>query len=601
MNIHLALSRFLKRYPWRITAAVLLGAGTILAGIGLLASSGYLISAAALRPPILDLMVIIVSVRFFGISRAVLRYSERLLSHDITFRLLLQMRSLFFRALSNTSASRLLGFRSGSLLSSITSDVDELQNYYVRVFTPVIVAVLVTLTSFFFLRAFSPAAAWITLAFLLLNGVAVPLGVRRLAHGLGVRQLHLRSELSHLWVEHSQGILDIRLYGLQNTYIKRNMELCSEISRLERRQSAVTGLQDGLHNWILFSAAAVALFVTAPLVLDGTLSGVMLALVVLSVMASFEATQNLGTAFQYLETTERAAENLLSLTGGLLSYEDRDLTARDLTDQEKDDIRPAKGSGSLNTHEGAGSLLFDNVSFSYGENTVLDSVGFAIQSGEKAALVGPSGSGKSTVVNLLLKFYDPVRGFAAIGDNKLADIQPDRVRSMIAVVDQFTYLFQDTLRNNLKIARENAGERDLLQSLQDAHLWSWYQGLEKGLDTQLGEHGKQLSGGERQRMAIARALLRNSPIWILDEPTANLDTITEKAIVKIIRQVTRTRTVLWITHRLVQMEYYDRIYVLENGRISERGRHHQLMRRRGWYSDMIRLQANMLKEEIDTV
>jgi len=145
-------------------------------------------------------------------------------------------------------------------------------------------------------------------------------------------------------------------------------------------------------------------------------------------------------------------------------------------------------------------------------------------------------------------------------------------------VDQFTYLFQDTLRNNLKIARENAGDGNLLQSMQDAHLWSWFQGLEYGLDTKLGEHGKQLSGGERQRMAIARALLRNSPIWILDEPTANLDTITEKAIVKTIRQATRSRTVLWITHRLVQMDYYDRVYVLENGRISERGRHHQLMR-----------------------
>ncbi len=595
MNIHLALSRFLKRYPWRITAAVVLGAGTILAGIGLLASSGYLISAAALRPPILDLMVIIVSVRFFGISRAVLRYSERLLSHDITFRLLLQMRSRFFGALSNTSASHLLGFRSGSLLSSITSDIDELQNYYVRVFTPVIVAFLVTLTAFFFLRAFSPAAAWITLAFLMLNGVAVPFGVRRLARGLGASQLRLRSELSHLWVEHSQGIQDIRLYGLHNAYIKRNEKLCSEISRLERRQSTVTGLQDGLHNWILFSAAAVALFATAPLVLDGALSGVMLALVVLSVMASFEATQNMGTAFQYLETTERAAENLLSLTGGELSFEDSGFASRG-----RDGIRSTQESGTRNVQEGVKSLLFDNVSFSYGENLVLDSIGFDIQSGQKAALVGPSGSGKSTVVNLLLKFYEPARGFAAIGDNKLSDISPGQIRSMLAIVDQYTYLFQDSLRNNLKIARENADDRDILQSLQDAHLWSWYQGLENGLDTQLGEHGKQLSGGERQRMAIARALLRNSPIWILDEPTANLDTITEKSIVKIIRQVTRNRTALWITHRLVQMEYYDRIYVLENGRISERGRHHQLMRRKGWYSDVIRLQANMLKEEIET-
>jgi len=596
MNIHTTLSRFLKRYPWRITAAVLLGSGTMLAGIGLLASSGYLISAAALRPPILDLMVVIVSVRFFGISRAVLRYSERLLSHDITFRLLLLMRSRFFKALSTVSAARLLGYRSGSLLSSITSDVDELQNYYIRVFTPVIVAVFVTFTAFFFLRAYSPAAAWYTLFFLLLNGIAVPVAVRWIARGTGARQIRLRSELSHLWVEHAQGILDIRLFGLQKAYKKRNEELCNEISRLERRQSVVTGLQDGLHNWILFSAAAAALLVTAPLVLDGTLSGVMLALVVLSVMASFEATQNLGTAFQYLETTERAAEHLLSLTGGDFSMKGQ---ASEGAGEEQ--VRPDQESRPMKSQSGENNLMFDNVSFSFGENRVLENVGFNIQSNEKAAIVGPSGSGKSTIVNLLLRFYEPDSGFVAVGADKLSAISPGHLRNRVAIVDQFTYLFQDSLRNNLKIAREDADDGDLLQALQDARLWSWYQGLENGLDTQLGEHGKQLSGGERQRVAIARALLRNSPIWILDEPTANLDTITEKAIVKIIRQATRNRTALWITHRLVQMEYYDRIYVLGDGRISQRGRHHQLMRSEGWYSDMMRLQTNMLKEEIEPV
>jgi len=592
MNIHTTLSQFLKRYPWRIVAAVLLGAGTVLAGIGLLASSGYLISAAALRPPILDLMVVIVSVRFFGISRAVLRYSERLLSHDITFRLLLSIRSRFFKALSAISAARLLGFRSGALLSSITSDVDELQNYYIRVFTPVIVAAVVTLTAFFFLRAYSPAAAWYTLVFLLLNGIAVPAVIRRIARGLGARQVRLRSELSHLWVEHSQGIQDIRLYGLQNAYNKRNSELCDEISGLERRQSVVTGLQDGLHIWILFTAAAVALFATAPMILDGTLSGVMLALVVLSVMASFEATQNMGTAFQYLETTERAAEQLMKLTGGNDSFEDPVFERRDDMDN-----RSMPESQSLIGKDGATSLLFDSVSFSYGKTRVLENIGFSIQSGQKAAIVGPTGSGKSTIVNLLLKFYEPDSGFVAVGGRKLSDVSPVLIRSGVAIVDQFTYLFQDSLRNNLKVAKESADDRDLLTSLQDAHLWSWYKSLERGLDTPLGEHGKQLSGGERQRMAIARALLRNSPVWILDEPTANLDTITEKAIVKIIRQVTRNRTALWITHRLVQMDYYDRIYVLEDGKISQRGRHHQLIRREGWYWDMIQLQSNMLKEE----
>lgn len=595
MRLHKNLFRSLSRYPWRITGAVILGAGTILAGIGLLASSGYLISAAALRPPILDLLVVIVAVRFFGISRAVLRYSERLLSHDITFRILLQMRILFYRAIDNTPASRLLSYRSGNLLSSITLDIDELQNYYVRVFTPVIIAVLVTLTSFALLNAFSPQAAQITLAFLACNGILVPIGMRYLAHGHGTSQVAIRSELSRLWIEHAQGFQDIRLYGLQKAYSIRNMHLCERLARLERKQSVITGMQDGLYILIFLCAATASLIVTAPMVLDGTLSGVMLALVVLSVMASFEATQNLGTAFQYLESTERAADNLFSILSAspVIGSGQRDLKNISAGNKKipcRKKYVPVK-PGSI-------ELLCDNVTFSYGDRTVLRNIGFEIKSGESVAIVGPSSGGKSTIVNLLLKFHEPDHGFLSIGGNRISDMDPFHVRSAISVVDQFTYLFHDTLRNNLLIASEEADDQTLHEALRSVQLWPWYVGLEHGLDTIIGEHGKQLSGGERQRLAIARALLENAPIWILDEPTANLDTITERSVMNTIRKATRNRTALWITHRLVQMDSFDRIYVMQEGRITDRGRHHQLKRKKGWYSEMMHLQENMLPEVI---
>ncbi len=612
MRTILVLTGFLRQFKWRVTSAILLGTGTILAGVGLLASSGYLVSSAALRPPILDLMVVIVAVRFFGISRAVLRYGERLLSHDITFRVLLTFRSLFFRVISDLPASRLSGFRSGLLLSSITSDIDELQNYYIRVFTPVVVAILSSIITFIFLSRYSPAAAGITLALLAVNGGLVPIILRRLVRGLGSRQVSLRSRLYHLWIEQIQGLHEIRIFGLQNTYKKQASELSSEIAHLERSQSFVTGLQDSLHTWMMFASVTVSLVVTAPLVLGGELSGIMLALVIFTAMASFEATQNIGTAFQYLESTEKAAKNLFLLSAtestapgqtSEAAYESED--ENDFTNWNPRTARinlisnKSEKSGILDYNESNKSaiILFDNVHFSYGENKVLDGIGFRVDNGSKMAIVGPTGCGKSTLIHLLLRFYDPIEGFISVKGQKVMDMQAVEIRSMISVVDQTTYLFNDTLRNNLRIASADADDHELLKAIQLAQLDRWFYGLPDGLDTFIGEHGKNVSGAERQRLAIARALLKNTGIWLLDEPTANLDTITEKALVKTIRTVTRNKTVLWITHRLVQMDYFDRILVIQQGAITGRGRHHELIRKKCWYSRMIDIQSDFLVED----
>ncbi|MFO8030310.1 MAG: thiol reductant ABC exporter subunit CydC [Cyclonatronaceae bacterium] len=600
----LRLMRFLGWHRWRIAGAWVLGTGTILAGIGLLASSGYLISAAALRPPILDLLVVIVSVRFFGISRAVLRYGERLLSHDITFRLLMRMRSRFFASIQALPASRLLGYRSGNLLSSVTSDIDELQNFYVRVITPFTVAFISSVIAFLFIRLFSPSAAWVTLGLLSVNGAFVPLLLRRLARGIGTSQVRLRSRLYRLWIEMTQGIQDIRLYNLQKAYNEQYNNLCERIDRAERRQSVFTGLQDALLQWTMFGAVIVSLVVTAPVVLSGELEGVMMALVIFSVMAAFESTQNLGSAFQYLESTEKAADNLFSLESGERPH------TRNKTDGGKifDSINRTAYSDNLNIALKSKvktrainrdpDILFEKVDFAYGRHQVLNGIGFPMETGSKTAVVGPSGSGKSTLLNLLLRFYDPDAGQIRVGGRNSMYWHPEDIRAAISVVDQSTYLFNDTLRENLLLAHHGADDHMLLQALQDAHLMEWYNMLPNGLDTYLGEHGKQLSGGERQRLAVCRALLKNAPVWILDEPTANLDTITEKSLVQTIRKALEGRTALWITHRLVQMDYFDRILVLEEGRITARGRHHVLIKKEGWYRDMMHLQSNLLADRV---
>lgn len=573
MNTVLRLTGFLKPYPWRVTGAVLLGIGTIFAGIGLLASSGYLISEAALQPPILDLMVVIVTVRFFGLSRAALRYAERLLSHDVTFRLLTNLRSWFFRTLTALPASRLMGYQSGNLLSSVTSDIDELQNFYVRVFSPMIVAVVVILSVFYFLSYFSTTAAAATLVMLSLNATTVPVLVRSLASGLGKKQMELRSKLNQHWVESCQLMEEARLFGKLEEQNEQTERLSRELSQVERKQAFITGLQDSLSNWMQYAAVFLALVITVPLVVTGSLSGVMVALVLLAVMASFEATQNLGTAFQYLESSEKSAANLMSLST-----------------QSSNSERTAHPDKQ---QQFTGPLQFENVNFGYDQTPVLKQVSFASKKGRSTAIVGPTGCGKSTLVNLLLKFYEPDKGNIQINGYSLDLLNADQIRRSVSVVDQHTYIFNDTLRKNLDFGA-GFDDKKLMHVLDEAELGSWFKELPQGLYTILGEHGKNLSGGERQRLAIARAILKNTDIWILDEPTANLDTITEQSTIETIHRITSDKTVLWITHRLVDMNRFDGIVVMQNGMITQTGTHDELSKSAGWYRSMLELESDVI-------
>ncbi len=575
MNTLLQLTGYLKTCPWRVMAAVLLGSGTILAGVGLLATSGYLISASALQPPILDLMIIFVSVRFFGISRAVLRYLERLLSHDITFRLLKQFRVTFFRVLNRLPAAYMQGFRSGSLLSSVTADVDELQNFYVRVFTPAVVALVASSFTIWFLYGFSPPAAWITLVMLVINGVGVPVIMRKLAGGLGQQQVDLRSRLHESWVEQSQGAEEIRLFGLRNKKRNQVAYLSEKIGELEIRQSKITGLQDSLANWMMYVAVFLSLIATVPLIVTGELAGVMLAMILLAIMGSFEATQNMGTAFQYHEATESAAENLFGLEGKTNHGQEEPVTTRN-------------GSGNDIP------VTFSGVHFAYDGATVLNNIDFTMEKGTHTAVVGPTGCGKSTLVNLLLRFYEPHGGRILFNGRPIQDVDEAFIRSEISVVDQETYLFNDTLRNNLLMARPDANDQQIMDVLAQAALEDWFNNQPDGLDTVIGEHGRSMSGGERQRLALSRAMLKNSDIWVLDEPTANMDTITEKQLLRTIRKFTRGKTVLWITHRLVDMDHYDQILVISQGQVLQKGKHFTLAQQKGWYQTILALQQNIL-------
>ena len=562
-------------YRFRVALAVLLGVATVAGNVGLLSTAAYVISAAAVVSYISLLTIPIYLVRFFSVSRSFSRYFERLVSHDLTFRLLGNLRSWFYVRLTPLAPALLEGYRSGDLLSRLVEDVEELENLYLRAVSPVLVAAVVWGLAFAVLYPFDPALAITVLVFLAAAGVGAPLLVWALSRGLGRRQLELRSELYSRIVEGTQGVQDLLAFGREEEQGRQIEVLNRKLARIERRQALISGLHDSSGDLLTNLAMLVALVLAIPLVAGGEVRGIYLAFLALVALGVFEAATPLGAAFQTIGRTTAAGERLF-----------------EVSDSEPT-IRNPKNP--LPVPEDF-TLRFDNVSFRYGEGDPfsLEDVSFALEPGRKVAVVGPSGSGKSTLANLILRFRDPQGGEIRLGGRSLSEYAQEDVRRLVSVVPQSTHVFNDTLRNNLLLADPEANDEALELALERARISSFIERLPDGLDTYVGEHGSRLSGGERRRLAVARALLKDGPLLLLDEPTANLDTVTELEVLASVWEAARDRAALLVTHRLVGMEEMHEILVMDAGRIVERGAHEQLLAAGGLYCRMLETQRELL-------
>jgi ATP-binding cassette subfamily C protein CydC len=562
-------------YRFRVALAVLLGVATVAGNVGLLSTAAYVISAAAVVSYISLLTIPIYLVRFFSVSRSFSRYFERLVSHDLTFRLLGNLRSWFYVRLTPLAPVLLEGYRSGDLLSRLVEDVEELENLYLRAVSPVLVAAVVWGLAFAVLYPFDPALAITVLVFLAAAGVGAPLLVWALSRGLGRRQLELRSELYSRIVEGTQGVQDLLAFGREEEQGRQIEVLNSKLARIERRQALISGLHDSSGDLLTNLAMLVTLVLAIPLVAGGEVHGIYLAFLALVALGVFEAATPLGAAFQTIGRTTAAGERLF-----------------EVSDSEPT-IRNPKSP--LPVPEDF-TLRFDNVSFRYGEGDPfsLEDVSFALEPGRKVAVVGPSGSGKSTLANLILRFRDPQGGEIRLGGRSLSEYAQEDVRRLVSVVPQSTHVFNDTLRNNLLLADREANDEALGLALERARICSFIERLPDGLDTHVGEHGSRLSGGERRRLAVARALLKDAPLLLLDEPTANLDTVTELEVLASVWEAARDRAALLVTHRLVGMEEMHEILVMDAGRIVERGAHEQLLAAGGLYCRMLETQRELL-------
>ena len=528
-----------------LVASVALGALAVGAAIGLMATSGYLITRAAQHPPILSLGVAIVAVRFFGVARGVLRYLERLVSHDATLRVIGTLRVRLFARIEPLVPGSLGSLRLGDALSRFVGDVDALQGLLLRGLYPPAVAIATSLLALAIAAAAAPTAALVLAGSLGLAGVLLPAITARAVRSSAARVAAARARLGAELVESFAAAAELVAFGAETDAITRIERADRELARLERRGGLIAAVGEGAISLLSGVGVLAVIVVAAPAVERGSLSGPLLGMLALLALASFEAVRPLPAAAQQRALGAAAAARVFELC-------DREPSVRDPADP-----RRRTGPGRLQVHD---------VCARYGpdEPWVLEHLDLVVGPGEIVALVGPSGSGKSTLADLLVRFRDPQSGSITLDGIDLRALAQADVRRAIGLAGQGAHLFPTSIRENLRIARPGASDEELADALRRAHAWELVAGSPDGLSTPVGEEGGLVSGGQRQRIALARALLADVLLLVLDEPAASLDEPTADAIVAEVVATARAEGIglLLITHRAAEAERADRVVEL---------------------------------------
>ncbi|MCX5305019.1 thiol reductant ABC exporter subunit CydD [Streptomyces sp. NBC_00160] len=547
-----------RAWQGRFRLGLLLGALAVGCSVGLMAVSGWLISRASEQPPVLYLMVAVTATRAFGMGRAVFRYAERLVSHDAVLRMLADLRVSVYRRLERIAPAGLREHRRGDLLARLVADADALQDYWLRWLLPAGTAVLVGTGSVAFTAWLLPEAGAVLAAGLLTAGIAVPLVSGACARRAERRLAPARGELATRVADLLTGTAELTVAGALEDRKGRARESDGLLTRIAARGSAAAGLGGGLSALVCGLTVVAAAAVAANAVHDGRLSGVAMAVAVLTPLAAFEAVNGLPLAVQYRQRVRRSAERV---------YEVIDAPVP-VTEPEQPAAAPASPfplrlTGLSARHPGQ-------------ERTALRDLDLTLEAGRRIAVVGPSGSGKTTLAQVLLRFLDPAEGAYSLGGSDARTLDGDDVRALVGLCAQDAHIFDSSVRENLRLARTGADEEQLRQALAAARLLEWADGLPDGLDTLVGEHGERISGGQRQRLALARALLADFPVLVLDEPAEHLDLATADALTADLLAATEGRTTVLITHRLAGLEAVDEVLVLDRGEVVQRGPYAEL-------------------------
>ncbi|EOY5094562.1 cysteine/glutathione ABC transporter ATP-binding protein/permease CydC [Citrobacter amalonaticus] len=555
-----------KRHKWMLTLGIVLAIITLLASIGLLTLSGWFLSASAVAGFAgiysFNYMLPAAGVRGAAITRTAGRYFERLVSHDATFRVLQHLRIHTFSKLLPLSPAGLARYRQGELLNRIVADVDTLDHLYLRVISPLMGAFVVIMVVTIGLSVLDVTLACTLGGVMLLTLFIMPPVFYRAGKTTGQNLTHLRGQYRQQLTSWLQGQAELTIFGASDRY-RAQMEATElQWHEAQRRQSELTALSQALMLLIGAIAILLMLWMAAGGVGDNAQPGALIALFVFCALAAFEALAPVTGAFQHLGQVIASAMRIT-----------------ELTEQKPEVTFPTDVSDVPDQV----TLTLRDVSFSYPEQAqkALDSLSLQVNPGEHIAILGRTGCGKSTLLQLLTRAWDPQQGEILLNGCSIATLNEATLRKTISVVPQRVHLFSATLRDNLLLAAPDASDDQLTDTLRRV-------GLEKllddaGLNSWLGEGGRQLSGGELRRLAIARALLHDAPLMLLDEPTEGLDATTESQMLELLAEVMRDKTLLMVTHRLRGLARFDQIIVMDNGQIIEQGNHADLLARQGRY------------------
>ncbi|WP_412498433.1 heme ABC transporter ATP-binding protein/permease CydC [Vibrio furnissii] len=555
-----------KKHWFGLTLGMLLAFVTLCASIGLLTLSGWFLSAAAvaglsIARETFNYMLPGAFVRGFAMGRTAGRWGERVVSHNATFKLLTDLRIFFFEKLAPMIPGRVSNLRDADLLNRLVADIDAMDHVYLRLISPVTVGVLG-------IAALTALLCWFDMALgLTLGGVLLvlllvwPVMFYKLGKRNGAELTQHKAEMRVATLDWLQGYSELTIFGAESRYRDAIYAAQEKLLANQKVNASFTGLASALlllaNGWTL----VLMLWLAADGV-NGQAPDPMIALVVFATMASVELLMPIAGAFQHLGQTLTSARRLNEI---ILSEPD------------------VKFPSEETRHSGQFDITFEHLTFNYsgGEQPALKDVSLTIPAGHKVAIVGQTGSGKSTLIQLLCRYWDAQQGDIRIAGTRLQEWKESDLRAAISVVSQRVDILNGSLRDNLSMAKPHADDSELSAMLERVGLGKLLEA--PGLDTWLGDGGRQLSGGEKRRIGIARALLHDGPILLLDEPTEGLDKQTEQQIMALFQSHFENKTVIFITHRLVELETMDAVCLIEQGEIVEHGSHQALLAQQGRY------------------